>query len=175
MPKTLRGLPSRRGGRAVHDHNGLVCMSASLGDLPDVNVWLALAAPGHAHHRAAQAYWQQTTLPKLWFNRVTMLGLVRLLSQKAAMGAAVLSASRAAEVYEYFAGLTEVGFMPEPSACGAGLQQVLAAGGVTSATIADAYLACFAKAAGLRLVTFDKDFERIAPNQPLLRLVAPSR
>lgn len=147
-------------------------MSAPIGDLPDVNVWLALAAPGHAHHRAAQTYWQQTTLPKLWFNRITMLGLVRLLSQKAAMGAAVLSVPRASEVYEYFAGLAEVGFMPEPSACGAGLQQALAAGGVTSTMVTDAYLACFAKAAGLRLVTFDKDFERIAAHQPLLRLVA---
>jgi toxin-antitoxin system PIN domain toxin len=149
-------------------------MTATLGDLPDVNVWLALASPGHAHHPAALSYWQQPTLPKLWFNRITMLGLVRLLSQKAVMGTAVLSTARAAEVYEYFAGLAEVGFMPEPSACGAGLQQVLAAGGVTPAMVTDVYLACFAKSGGLRLVTFDKDFERIAPSLPLLRLVAPA-
>jgi uncharacterized protein len=141
-----------------------------VGDLPDVNVWLALTSPAHMHHRAAQAYWQQPALPKLWFNRITMLGLVRLLSQKAVMGAAVLSAARAYEVYEYFASLPEVGFMHEPSTFGPGLQQMLASGNVTSATVTDAYLACFANATQLRLVTFDKDFERIAKDQAVLRL-----
>jgi predicted nucleic acid-binding protein len=81
-----------------------------------------------------------------------------------------LSPARAAEVYEYFVGLPEVDFMPEPSNCGAELQRMLSTGTVTTATVTDVYLACFAQSAELRLVTFDKDFDRIAQRQPVLRL-----
>ncbi|WP_315859046.1 hypothetical protein [Cyanobium sp. T1G-Tous] len=28
-------------------------------DLPDLNVWLALACPDHSHHRQALHYWEQ--------------------------------------------------------------------------------------------------------------------
>jgi len=88
------------------------------GDLLDVNVWLALAAPSHVHHAAARAYWMQPALPRLWFNRITMLGLVRLLCEPKVMGAATLSTARALEVYEHFEALPEVGFMDEPPAFG---------------------------------------------------------
>jgi predicted nucleic acid-binding protein len=50
-----------------------------LGDLPDVNVWLSLTVKEHAHHLAAQQYWHETAADRVMFNRVTMLGLVRLL------------------------------------------------------------------------------------------------
>ena len=52
------------------------------GDLPDVNVWLALSYKAHMFHAQATAYWQDTcdTHTNLWFCRSTMLGLVRLLS-----------------------------------------------------------------------------------------------
>jgi uncharacterized protein len=66
------------------------------GDLPDINVWLALVQPDHIHHAAAQAYWRETMLrlmqeaagesiaqqlEKLYFCRTTMLGLIRVLCQ----------------------------------------------------------------------------------------------
>lgn len=73
--------------------------------------WLALAALSHVHHGAARAYWMLPVLPRLWFNRITMLGLVRLLCEPKIMGAAKLSPTRALEVYEHFEALPEVGFM----------------------------------------------------------------
>ncbi|MDP1902558.1 MAG: hypothetical protein Q8K96_19230 [Rubrivivax sp.] len=98
------------------------------GDLPDVNVWLALAVQEHPHHAAARQYWANEAAARLHFCRVTMLGLVRLLTQPRLMGPATMR--------RYV---------------GAGLPARL---------ITDAYLAAFAAACGLRLVTFDRDFGR---------------
>ena len=52
------------------------------GDLPDLNVWLALVMPEHPHHSAARQYWDgmadaMAQGQRLWFCRSTMLGLVR--------------------------------------------------------------------------------------------------
>lgn len=138
-------------------------MRAEAGDLLDVNVWLALAAPSHVHHDAARAYWMQPSLPRLWFNRITMLGLVRLLCEPKVMGEARLSPARALDVYEHFEALPEVAFMDEPAGCGLAFAAALRATELRAARLlTDLYLACFAQAAQLRLVTFDHDFERFA-------------
>lgn len=149
-------------------------MGADAGDLPDVNVWLALAAPSHPHHAAARDYWMQPTLPRTWFNRVTMLGLVRLLCEPKVMGEARLPMKRAMDVYEHFAGLPEVGFAQEPTGCGELLAAATRAAGRSPRLLTDLYLACFAQAARLRIVTFDRDFERL-DCCAVLRLTPPTR
>jgi toxin-antitoxin system PIN domain toxin len=137
--------------------------AATRGDLPDVNVWLALSAPSHPHHEAAQSYWQQKELPRVWFNRVTMLALLRLLCQPKVMGPATVTLPRAAAVYGHFMEMPEVGFLAEPAGCDPLFTHMLA--GNDGATplprlVTDMYLAAFAIAAGLRMVTFDRDFLR---------------
>ena len=146
------------------------------GDLPDLNVWLALVVAEHPHHAAARSYWddsQQGTAsvgPHLWFCRSTMLGLVRLLSQPKVMGDAALGLCDAHALYQKLRQTTGVGFLPDSEAADA-----LLAGrfGQTPSLPArlwtDIWLAATADAAGLRLVTFDADFERLAPVR-LLRL-----
>jgi len=47
-------------------------------DLPDLNVWLALACPDHSHHHQALHYWEQQAAEQVLFCTVTALGLVRL-------------------------------------------------------------------------------------------------
>ena len=61
------------------------------GDLPDLNIWLALVVQEHPHHAKARAYWDDTASRRslgqqLHFCRATMLGLVRLLCQPKVMG-----------------------------------------------------------------------------------------
>ncbi len=129
------------------------------GDLPDVNVWLALAAQEHPHHAAALQYWQNGAAARLHFCRVTMLGLVRLLTQPRLMGPAALSATEALAHYGRFAALPEVGLAAEPADTSAALRRYVGAG-LPARLITDAYLAAFAAAGGLRLVTFDRDFRR---------------
>ena len=129
------------------------------GDLPDLNVWLALAIAEHPHHHAAQAYWHGPAAPKVWFCRVTMLGMVRLLAQPKVMGRAAMGLKEAFDAYRRFAALPEVGLQAEPGECDAMLRRLLKPD--TAARLwTDTYLAAFAVCAGLRLVTFDKDFAR---------------
>lgn len=137
--------------------------AAARGDLPDVNVWLALSARSHPHHEAAQAYWQQQELPRVWFNRVTMLALLRLLCQPKVMGSATVTLPLAAAVYERFMEMPEVGFLTEPAQCAPLFTRMLAGtgeGAPLARLVTDMYLAAFATAAGLRMVTFDRDFLR---------------
>lgn len=141
------------------------------GDLPDLNVWLALAVTEHPHHPAAQDYWQQQAAARVWFCRITMLGLVRLLVQPKLMGEAALSLSDAFAAYRRFAALPEVGLYAEPAECEPVLAGLLGPDMPPRLWI-DTYLAAFALSGGLRLVTFDKDFARFAGTSRL-HLSAP--
>ena len=133
-------------------------------DLPDVNVWLALAVSDHPHHGAARGYWENAAAPRLWFCRVTMLALVRLLCQPRVMGEAALDLAQAFEVYRRFTALPEIGFRAEPEGCESGLEAMASALAppLPARLLTDAYLAAFAISAGLRLITFDRDFDRFA-------------
>ena len=134
------------------------------GDLPDVNVWLALSYAAHPFHARATAYWQEacTTNTPLWFCRSTMLALVRLLAQPKVMGADVLSLPAAMAVYQQWLDTPAVGLLPEPLGLESHLQSFLGsdAAPLPSRLWTDACLAATAEAAGLRMVTFDQDFER---------------
>jgi uncharacterized protein len=134
------------------------------GDLPDVNVWLALSYAPHPFHARATAYWQEacTSNTPLWFCRSTMLALVRLLAQPKVMGADVLSLPSAMAVYQQWLTTPAVALLPEPLRLEAHVQSLL---GTDTAPLpnrlwTNAWLAATAEAAGLRMVTFDQDFER---------------
>jgi toxin-antitoxin system PIN domain toxin len=143
---------------------------APRGDLPDVNVWLALAVPQHPHHSAAATYWRDHPGGQIWFCRVTMLGLVRLLSNPKVMGPQALRLTEALAAYQRFVSLPDVAMHAETGECDSQLQQLLAAE-LPTRLLTDAYLAAFAASAGLRLVTFDKDFDRFSG---LIRLRLPA-
>src|SRR5258708_31906741 len=51
--------------------------------LPDVNVWIALAAERHTLHRAARYWFSNLQDEKLTFWRLTQLGFPRLLTNQA--------------------------------------------------------------------------------------------
>ena len=134
------------------------------GDLPDVNVWLALSYAAHPFHARATAYWQEacTSNTPLWFCRSTMLALVRLLAQPKVMGTDVLSLPSAMAVYQQWLSTPAVGLLLEPFGLEAHVQSLL---GTDTAPLpnrlwTDAWLAATAEAAGLTMVTFDQDFER---------------
>lgn len=135
--------------------------ASSTDDLPDVNVWLALSVPEHVHHRAAMHWWQQGAAPACHFNRVTMLGLVRLLTQPKVMGAGALDARAATSVWRRWSALPEITLRPDPPGLDGAMAEVAAAD-LPSRLLTDAYLAAFAMQAGMRLVTFDADFGRFS-------------
>ena len=145
-------------------------MTDSAGDLLDVNVWLALAIEEHPHHGAAVRYWSGHAGTNRLFCRVSALSLVRLLIHPKLMSDKPLTLPRAWSVYRRFAALPGVGHVVEPEGLDTRLD-ALVSPKLPARLFTDAYFAALAQSVGLRLVTFDKDFERFEP-LTLLRLVA---
>ena len=151
------------------------------GDLPDINVWLALAVQEHPYHEAAKAYWVSTKVKHggapqafLWFCRTTMLGLVRLLCQPKAVGAGALQPDGAWQLYQQYRALPQIGLLSDPPSCDIDLACLLQTHSPLSPRLwTDAYLAAVAKSANLRLVSFDRDFERFALPQCLILSPSP--
>jgi uncharacterized protein len=135
------------------------------GDIPDINVWLALALEEHPHHAVAKAYWEtlQANLVSdrcLWFCRVTMLGLIRLLAQPKVMGKGVLTLAQANAVYQNFLAVPGVGLLADNKFTDEILRGFLNIGNLPNRFCTDAYLAALSESSGARLVTFDEDFAR---------------
>ena len=84
-------------------------------DLPDINVWLALACEDHQHHLRARRYWERESAPQLAFCRVTMLGLLRLATNATIMQNRPFLAAEAWKIYRDFLALPEVEFLAEPA------------------------------------------------------------
>jgi uncharacterized protein len=135
---------------------------SSSGDLPDANVWLALAAVGHSHHTAAQAWVAGRGARPLIFCRITQMALLRHLTTSAIMGADVCSQKEAWRIYD--AALTRPGthFMSEPPSLEAVWRAGTALNQPSTKLWMDFYLAAFAHGHELRLVTFDRGFKRLA-------------
>jgi hypothetical protein len=150
------------------------------GDLPDLNVWLALVVAEHPHHAAARRYWEEQQAapalgPRLWFCRSTMLGLVRLLTQPKLMGDGALSLREAHAIYQQLRQTEGVDFARDSEAADALLVTWSSEGPapLSARLWTDAWLAASAESAGLRLVSFDVDFSRFALTRRLQLLAAP--
>lgn len=149
--------------------------ASAVGDLPDINIWLALAVQEHPHHRFARAYWdgvvaEHSANPaaRIWFCRTTMLGLVRLLCQPKAVGAGALTLPSAWQLYQSYRAMPQIGLLPDPQACDTHISQLLAHTQPGARLWTDTYLAALAQSSQLRLVTFDSDFERFGLSRCLI-------
>ncbi len=131
------------------------------GDLLDVNVWLALAIDEHPHHRAALKYWSGHAHIRKLFCRPSAMGFVRLLTQPKLMGDSALELAEAWRLYESYVSMPHVALMNDPDGVDVQLSGFIAKQ-LPARLLTDAYLASVGACAGLRLVTFDKDFERFA-------------
>lgn len=129
-------------------------------DLLDANVWLALSVEAHSHHRRAKEYWQEEAAPVVAFCRMTHLAFLRHLTNTAVMGRQRLTPAAAWKKGTEFLALAEVKLLPEPSGLDEQLGTFCKAGPSSPNWWTDAYLAAFAKCAGLRLTTFDQGFSR---------------
>ncbi len=122
---------------------------------PDVNVWLALAAPEHVHAAAARRWWEYETNP-IVFSRITQLGLLRLMTTAAAMDGKPLTMIEAWRVHDRLFDDDRVGFAAEPAEVEARFRKHTADRTASHKLWADAWLLAFAQAAHGILVTFDR-------------------
>jgi toxin-antitoxin system PIN domain toxin len=131
-------------------------------DLLDANVWLALAAEAHIHHQRAQAYWNDEAYDVAAFCRLTQLAFLRHLTNKAIMGENRLTPCAAWTKCGDFLALPEVRLLQEPAGVSEQLGRYCDLGRTSPNLWTDAYLAAFARSAGLRLVSFDQGFSAFA-------------
>lgn len=141
------------------ERDSIAATQAVGGDLLDVNVWLALAIEEHPHHRAATSYWAREAGAARFFCRLSAMSLVRLLVHPKLMADKPLTLSKAWGMYRGFAALPGVAMLGDPEGLDGELG-ALVTPKLPSRLFTDAYFAALARKAGVRLVTFDRDFER---------------
>lgn len=130
-------------------------MGSTALSFPDINVWLALAAPEHVHTSLARRWWEQED-GAIAFSRLTQLGFLRLTTTAAAMDGKPLTIAQAWRVYDRFYDDDRVVFVSEPREVDERFRERAAGRQASPKIWADAWLLAMAQAAGGALVTFDK-------------------
>ena len=126
--------------------------------LIDINVWLAMAWDQHPQHKAAARWHAYAGNSTLLFCRFTMVGFLRLLTNRAVMGDSTFTLDGALEIYDQWMADPRVELAAEQGGTEASFRRAMQLHGRQSATkaIADCYLVGFAESTGARLVTFDR-------------------
>ena len=142
----------------------------------DINVWLALTWDQHPQHVAAAEWFDTIDNALLAFCRFTMLGFLRLLTNRQIMGDSTANVAEAVALYDRWMQDPRVELAPEPRDAEARFRKALALHAAESSTkaIADCYLVGFAGAAAARIVTFDKGLAAMAKSRNIgVELLAP--
>jgi toxin-antitoxin system PIN domain toxin len=126
--------------------------------LVDINVWLALTWDRHPQHVPASRWYASIDDAALLFNRFTMLGFLRLLTNQQVMGGSTTTLTEALGLYDRWTRDPRVELAPEPRGAETLFRHAVAPFALQPATkaVADCYLIGFAEAAGAHVVTFDR-------------------
>lgn len=131
--------------------------------LPDVNVWLAATWARHVHHSHAKEWFDRAAEP-IAMCRTSQMGLLRLLSNPAVLGPDVLERSGAWRVIDQLQADPLVSWLEEPRELEAIWRTMSARDDSGHKLWTDDYLAAFAQAGRLTLVTFDQALTRRHPS-----------
>jgi toxin-antitoxin system PIN domain toxin len=137
---------------------------------PDINVWVALTYEGHVHHTVA-AEWFVELPPEvtLAFCRFTQLGLLRLLTTGAVLNDEVMTQPQAWAAYDRWLQDPRVTIVDEPPEIEPRFRSLTRRRQPATKDWADSFLAAFATAGQLTLVTFDRGLRAKAKSAILLR------
>ena len=124
-------------------------------NFPDINLWLAIAAPEHVHAAIAKAWWEKET-GSIAFCRLTQLGFLRLMTTAAVMDGKPLSMTEAWRVYDRMYDDDRVMFVEEPPEIDKRFREKATGRTASPKVWADAWLLAVAHSAEAVLVTFDK-------------------
>lgn len=136
---------------------------------PDVNVWLALSYPGHVHHEVAAGWFDALDEAATFvFCRQTQLGFFRVMTTEAAMGKDVRTQRECWTIYDGWISARKAILAAEPTGLGTVLRSRSSSDSPAPKTWMDAYLAAFAEAGNLTLVTMDRALAAKAKGAVLL-------
>ena len=126
--------------------------------LPDINLWLALAFESHFHHDSAKRWFDGSPSGSFYFCRLTQPRFLRLASNPKVFQEDAVSLSRAWDLYDVIMSDPRVTFVDESENVESYWRAYTRRPTFSPNIWSDAYLAAFARAAGLELITFDKGF-----------------
>jgi hypothetical protein len=131
--------------------------------LADVNIWLALAFQSHVHHSAAKSWFESLPAGQtVRFCRMTQQGFLRLATNPKAFGDEAVTLVRAWEMYDSFLNDPRILFADEPPGLDSVWREYTQGATFSPKMWNDAYLAAFARVAGLTLVSFDRGFAQFS-------------
>ncbi|WP_183765099.1 TA system VapC family ribonuclease toxin [Tunturibacter empetritectus] len=138
-----------------------------------MNVLLALAHGIHPHHDVALSFFSEMDIAAsgsfFYLCRFTQLGLLRLLTNRSAMGADVLTQADAWAAYDRFSEFWNGTLLEEPPGIDKEFRRRTSRDEVSPKVWADGYLAAFAAAGAMQLVTFDRGLSLRSKGSVLLR------
>jgi uncharacterized protein len=127
---------------------------------PDVNFWLALAFITHIHNFSATAWFAAVGRGQCAFCRMTQAGFLRLATTPKMSGITPVSLVDAWRMYDDLFSDPRVVFAEEPESIESFWRGHTQLQSFSPKVWNDAYLAAFAEAANLEVVTFDRGFSR---------------
>jgi toxin-antitoxin system PIN domain toxin len=131
--------------------------------LPDINVWIALTFDSHVHHPRAKTWFDG--LPNddvCYFCRLTQMGFLRLATNPRVLGKHALTLPDAWQKYDLLMSDPRVAFAVEPADLENHWRAFAQHRSFSPQVWNDAYLAGFAVAGNLEVITFDKAFTQYA-------------
>lgn len=137
--------------------------------LPDVNVWLAATWARHAHHPRAKDWFDHASDP-IALCRISQMGLLRLLTNPVVLGSDALDRSAAWRVLDVLQADPLVTWMDEPRDLDAIWRTMSGRDDRSHKLWTDDYLAAFAQAGRLVVVTFD---DALARRHPSVDVMSP--
>lgn len=146
-------------------------------DLPDTNVWVALATDRHRHHPIAVEWFDSLADDaSARFCRMTQNSFLRLMTVVEFQGEDTLGNADAIAVFGRLRSDPRVGWSDEPPGVEDLWLRLASLSSPSPKRWMDAYLAAFALAGDLRLVSFDSGFRQYRrEGLKILVLGAPSK
>jgi toxin-antitoxin system PIN domain toxin len=128
--------------------------------LVDVNVWLALLAVRHVHHKPARRWFDALAADDAGLCRIVQLAVIRLLGNPTIMGTDAVPAVDAWNLISQLLEDERVVFVDEPPGIDSILPGLFRYPTPTGKLVGDAYLAAFAIAASRKIATTDRGFQQ---------------
>lgn len=138
--------------------------------LVDVNVCLALSSQQHEHHTAVRAWFDEVADDAIGICRVVQLGWLRLLSARVVLGEEALSRRQAWGHVDAMMRDARFVYLEEPPGLDERFRELSAREDRSHKLWTDDYLAAFAAAGDLELITLDTKLSRRYPDLTVLTL-----
>jgi len=143
--------------------------------LADVNFLVALAHEAHEHSRRAGAWLEKpASAPTIALCRVAQMGMLRILTNRSWLKAEVRSAAEVWAAWDALLSDDRFVFLDEPVGLEREWRRLTGELATTRAVETDSYLAAFALAADLPVLTFDRAFGTGLAGGQRLRIEVPA-